>query len=187
MGSFDEHEVIEASIFSKDCSVAVGGCCEEEVFNQAAAYFSGYLVHKLNTVHKKKLHSGIVDYEVCSAILDIQDLNLHMFTSFKEYEQNVNSSWSLNYYSRSFIDTVKLLETIFINIFHKYSFITGFSILMKNTIKEHCHLPVFCCEDIKNYFINFFVNCRSHQVCKRVSQFVRDSNNKDKLKKIQHI
>ena len=152
IGCLGRDEVAKASVLNEELNKAVGGCKEEQTFKEAAAYFSGYLVHKLNSYHKKKLSSTIVDYETCAAILDVQDLNLHMFTSFKEYEQNLSSSWSLNYYNRSFIYTIVLLETIYVNLFNKHGHVRGFTFLVRNTLASHCKLPEFCCKDIGNQF-----------------------------------
>lgn len=58
----------------------------------AASYFAGYVALKLQNYHLKHLKSPLADCSNCCNIFTAQDLNLHMFVSFKEYEDSVDSS-----------------------------------------------------------------------------------------------
>ena len=88
-----EGDDIEAALsFAGATKSPIGGFSETKSAQHAASYFSGYIAMKLNNFHKRKLTISMHDCEGCDRIFVTQDLNLHLFVSFKEYNQNVDSS-----------------------------------------------------------------------------------------------
>jgi hypothetical protein len=83
----------EAINFSGAPTMPIGGFFESSsCLHEAASYFSGYVGHKVNKFHTLKLKCAISVCEGCENIFSTQDLNLHLFISFKEYQRNVDSS-----------------------------------------------------------------------------------------------
>ena len=86
----EEGEAADALFFSGVTSV--GAVLDDPVSRNAAAHFAGYVGLKLSNYHLKRTCKSIVDCSGCNNIFIPQDFNLHLFSSFKEYEQNVDSS-----------------------------------------------------------------------------------------------
>ena len=57
--------------------------------NAAASYYSGYIARKLISYHGSKLKVSYHECSSCASILTTQDLELHLFVSFKQYVDNV--------------------------------------------------------------------------------------------------
>lgn len=86
-------EVIEISheaLQDFDCVTAVGSLFESSC--DGAAYFSGYISTRLSRNHEKTQKKDLTTCQDCSNIFTSPDLTLHMFLSFKEYRDNVDSS-----------------------------------------------------------------------------------------------
>lgn len=82
----------EAATYSGSPTAPVGGMFDCVASDNACSYFSGYIAMKLEKYHSNTLKSKLVECEICSSILTTQNMNLHMFVSFKEYKHNVDSS-----------------------------------------------------------------------------------------------
>ena len=85
-------EIQTALFYDGSPTSPIGGIFNSIEAENAASYFSGYLAMKLDTFHNNKLGSKAIHCETCSSIFVTQDLNLHLFISFKEYKENVDSS-----------------------------------------------------------------------------------------------
>lgn len=163
----DSEELDEALHFSGASDSPIGGVFESVCSLNAASYFSGYIGLKLNKHHRTILKCSINECEGCCDIFTTPDMNLHLFVSFKEYRDNVDSSWGLKYCSAPFIKLIEEYERVFLYFFSKYSHNVGISKTLYLIIKKHCSVPTFCSTLISDYFIKFFIKCRIFQ-CLRV-------------------
>lgn len=69
----------------------VGAVIESVSSKNAAAYFAGYIGMKVSKYHLSHNKETITDCESCN-IFSSKNLDLHLFTAYKEYEQNVEKS-----------------------------------------------------------------------------------------------
>lgn len=88
----DPEEVEEALVYTGTPSAPIGGVIDSVTGKDAVSYYAGYVAMKLGQYHLSKLKIHLNDCHDCSSIRMSQDLNVHLFTSFKEYTQNVDSS-----------------------------------------------------------------------------------------------
>jgi len=83
---------IEEDVEEFEGPTSVGGLFQSVCAENAASYFSGYLARKTARHHQKVVGTDFFECEGCDDILAPQDLSTHLFLSFKEYQENVNSS-----------------------------------------------------------------------------------------------
>jgi len=84
----DEQDVIQMLNFTGEVELA-GGIVHNATSRNAAAYFSGYVASKLAKNHLQKYKQRIQDCTKCCSIFTTPDVDVHLFTTFKEYEANV--------------------------------------------------------------------------------------------------
>lgn len=85
-----EEEALEAANFRGH--TPVGGIYDSILERNAASYFGGYMALKIDNFHKLKMKVDVNSCQGCDNIFIAQDLNLHLFVSFKQYKDNVDSS-----------------------------------------------------------------------------------------------
>ena len=163
---------------------AVGGVLESTCVTHAASYFSGYVARKVSLFHQKTCKKALSECSDCENILAPHDLNTHLFLNFKEYKENIDSSWGLTYCSESFIDSILSFERLFLYCFHYYSYRPRFDRLVYDAIKSHCQFPKFCCEKVTHFYIKFFIKCRLFQCTKMFNSKFYNRSTKDKVKKL---
>jgi len=65
----------------------VGGVLETVASHNAAAYYAGYMASRISKFHYTNHKT---DLKVCSCnILTSPDMKVHLFNTFKEYQENV--------------------------------------------------------------------------------------------------
>jgi len=84
-------DIIEEALNFQGTTV-VGSCFENICSDNAASYFSGYIALKLNRFHKKVCGQASYQCQECSPIFVAPDLGVHLFVSFKDYQQNVQTN-----------------------------------------------------------------------------------------------
>ena len=159
----------------------IGGLFESS--NSGAAYISGYFAHKLAAFHSRELQNSLQTCSSCSSILTEQDLNIHLFLSFKEYNDSNNASWGLKYCSSSFISNVISYEKIFLYTFEHSRHLINFKDLVFSHIYNYASHPAFCNKSILDYFISFFIKCRIFQSIKFFNSSSRNLKIKSKATK----
>ena len=158
-------------------------CC---VYTNAAAYFSGYVAHKLNKYHLQHLKKTLANCSECSKILDSEDYFLHLFTSFKQYKEVIDPEAGLKYCHKSFVNIIVQYEKVFLFNFHTDPQRRKFARFTRDFIHMHCRHPEFCCELIKDFLVEFFVRCRTNQCIKMWNRSLKSRSNKDKIKALTH-
>jgi hypothetical protein len=152
--------------------------------DNAIAYLSGFFVHKLNQFHIKTTDTTINTCETCSKILGPTNLNIHCYTTFKEYEKTNDLKPSLKYCSTSFLSSVKLLERTFLYYFDQHCYKVGFAKVFEKVVLDLCPLPKFCDGKITHFFVRKFVRVRLLQSIKRWNSAIATKSHADKLKKM---
>lgn len=165
---------------------SVGGLFESVESENAASYFSGYLLMKVNVKHKRIDNKAISNCNECSKLLSKPNFDFHLFNSFKEYKDNCNS---LFYCSSEFLKCVTEFERVFLYCFKNIGHISGFNRTVSSILMNHCRqfqLVHMCNHDLKSYLVNFFVKCRTYQSIKVFNRYIVSQNQRDKFKKITH-
>ena len=166
---------------------AVGGLIESAASTNAATCFSGYIARKIVAYHSSKCRNDLKNCSKCRAILATGNLALiHLFTSFKEYKNNVDPDSGLKYCSEEFVETIINFEKLFLYCFENYSHKYHFDRLVFHAIKSNCPHPVFCNTIMLDYFIKFFIKCRIFQCIKMFNRKQLETRKviRDKVKKL---
>ena len=167
----------------------VGGMFEGIEAENAAAYFSGYIASRVSKFHLQRLKTSITDCTECQHILISRadkDLSVHLFVSFKEYREEVDNNFGFKYCSKSFIKCIIQLERVFLFYFENYRHLIKFTYVVEKFIRAHCVLPGFCCADVLNFLVSFYVRCRTLQSCKILNRQLPRKDCSEKVKKITH-
>jgi len=150
-----------------------------------AAYFSGFIARKLYQYHMKLLKLRYGDC-CCIDICGPQDLGLHLFVQFKQYNHIVDPSQGLKYCTEDFLNCILKCERIFLYCFHEHSHRNGFDRIVQKAISEHITLPSFCSPIITEYFIKYFIKCRIFQSLKYFNSKLVTKNDREKVKKMMN-
>lgn len=175
---------VEALHFKE--TTVVGGMFDGIAADNAASYFAGYIASKAEKYHRRHLASNIKNCACCCSILSSKDLSLHIFVSFKEYEDRVETSYGLKYCSENFIRTIIEFERIFLYFFTNFKHLYHFTKITTDFIEQNCDLPSFCSTEMSSFIIKFFVRCRTFQCVKMFNRTLVVKKSKDKIKKIMH-
>ena len=153
----------------------------------AAAFFGGYLIHYLRTRHLLKTNISLEKCAICSMLISLtEDLNIHMYVSFKHYQNLVNlNRVKLKLCSDKFHKIILDWESSFLQYYNfkcKDKFLKGLlNILFTGRVNFLCQSDLF--EDL----IRKFINVRLKYVISRIKQKYRFSSYDLKFKKICHV
>lgn len=184
--TFPEGDAAPSRVFSGND--LVGKVFETATSENAAAYFSGYLLKNYKNAHKVKIGIPFEDCEDCCKMSSCPDIYPRfVFNSFKEYTETVKGSWALNYCDEKLVDAVIAIERVFLYCFDKYKHVLQFGEKTTSFILKYCDFEFTCCDDLKNWFIKFFVKCRTFHTVRFINdKLAANINHKDKLKKLCH-
>ena len=183
----DGDQALEALQYSDE--TVVGGIKANVSSSNATSYFSGFMAYKIFKFHSNKLKTSVNECDQCSnSMLSGEvDFNIHLFTTFKEFNQNkISPNYGLKYCCRSFIDVVQELERIFLYFFSSFPNISNFTKSVTNFIHQQCFLPEFCNPMVTEFFIKSYVKCRLLQCVRLRSKILRKPKKDEKLKKLKH-
>lgn len=152
----------------------------------ASSYFTGYVAYRMDRFHRVHLKSSIAQCTECCKILASPDLNLHLFTSFKEFKNSSDSSSGLRYCSDTFVETIIEFERVFLFFFKNYKHLVKFTRITRDFIDSNCQLPLLCCSDMSQFLTSFFVRCRTFQCIKVFNRQFLTKCPSDKVRKIVH-
>ena len=127
-----------------------------------------------------------VSKPVAIILLVNKDYNIHSFTMFKEYECNENSVNGLYYCSQSFVESIQSFERVFLYCFDKFCHRKGFSSSVVRIINQNCKKTSFCREEMTDYFVKFFVKCRTFNCVNVWNAKLSTKTDKEKMRKISH-
>lgn len=163
---------------------AVGGLFDSTEVENGAAYFSGYVLMKLNEKHLKISSTSISNCTTCSALVTEPNLTFHLFNTFKEYSDSHNG---LFYCSQFFVDCIVEYERVFLYFLNSFGHVPGFCSAIVNVYTNHCSIPKMCNSELVSFLLNFFVRCRTFQSLKVFNRsLISPDQTENKVNKLTH-
>lgn len=144
------------------------------------------MLKKLINFHSASLHSDLSSCSTCNKIIAKPDLNHHLFITFKEYKDDADN-FSLKYCSENFINIIVTYEKYFLFYYKYYSHEIGFGDILYEALKNNAPHPEFCCKEILEYFLKFFMKCRIYNSVNFMNNKFSNKSEFDKIKKILHL